>query len=351
MTADGVDPGPVRRALAAAGGPGLAICAALVVGGLLMLATGHDPLAAYVALVEGALGGRGGGNLLATLNRSAPIVGMGLAAALAFRAGFFNLGGEGQLVLGAMSGTLVALALPLPAPLLSATALFAGCLAGAAWAGLGAWLHFRFRVSLLLGTLLLSYPARAVTSYLVSHPLRDVASGMAQSHLLPPAAELPRLGPRLQLSLIVVTSLVLLAALLMRRTAFGYELTMSGLSSRFVRYGGVDDRRLGYRAMLLSGGMAGLVGALQVLAVHRRFIDGALVGPLYAWIGVMVALLVRSRPLAVLAGGVFFAALQTGALGMERSTDVPRELSQVLQALVLLFVAAQASPRGGGGEA
>lgn len=324
-------------------GPLAAVGGALAVGAVLMLATGHDPLAAYRAMLEGALGGRRLTHLMATLARATPIVGMGLAAALALRGGYLNLGGEGQLVLGALAATLVALHAPLPPLALLPLTVLAGALAGGAWALLATVLERRFHVPLLIGTLLLSYPARFLASYVVSYPLRDVASGMTQSHRVPEGLELARLaaGSRLHAGALVVLALVLAAAWGMRRTRVGYELRMRGLNPRFARYGGVDTGRLGYAAMLASGGVAGLVGAFEVLGSHHRFIDGALTVPLYAWTGLMAALLAGSRPLGVLAAGLFFAAVQTGGFGMERGAGVPREISQVLQALMILLIAAR----------
>jgi simple sugar transport system permease protein len=307
----------------------------------LILATGHDPLAAYAAMFGGALGGSV--SLSSTLSRAAPIVGMGVATAVAFRAGFFNLGGEGQLVLGGLASAVVALAMPAGGPFASLCAMMAAMLAGGLWALLGALFEFRFRVPLLLSTLLLNYPARLFASYLVNHPLRDVASGLPQTHRIVPEVQLARMATssRLHLGVWIVLIAVLAVAFVMNRSRAGYRLRMTGLNRSFAQAGGVDTEGLGYRVMFASGALAGLVGAIQVLGVHYRFIDGSLTQPLWAWTGLMVALLSGSRPLGVLAAGLFFAAVQTGGFAMERGADVPRELSRVLQALIILFVAAK----------
>jgi simple sugar transport system permease protein len=134
---------------------------------------------------------------------------------------------------------------------------------------------------------------------------------------------------------------LLLAAFFMRRTAPGYELTLTGLNPNFARYGGISIRRLGYSAMLASGLVAGLMGGIVVLADFSRYVDGGLTDPLYAWTGLMAALLAGSAPLGVAIVGLFFAALQTGALGMEQSTNVPHELSQVLQGIIILLIVAR----------
>ncbi len=339
--------GPTRsrlKSLAGRAQPTLAaILGAMAIGALLMLATGHDPIAAYQAMLGGALGGRGFSGLLATLARATPIAGMGLAAAVALRGGFLNLGGEGQLVLGGLAAATVALYAPLPGLLLLPASVLAGALAGGAWALLARALETRLGVPLLIGTLLLNYPARYLASYVVTHPLRDVASGMSQTFRVPESVELARLAPgaRLHAGALVVLALVLAAAWIVRRTRAGYELRMTGENPRFARYGGIDVRRLGLGAMLASGAIGGLVGALEVLGTHHRFIDGALTDPLYAWTGLMAALLAGSSPLGVLAAGLFFAGVVTGGFGMERGARVPRELSRVLQALMILLIAAR----------
>ncbi len=327
--------------------PLFAIFGALGIGAILLLITGHDPVAAYLALIEGALGGRGGANLISTLQRATPIIGMGLATAVALRAGFLNLGGEGQLVLGALAAALTVLELPFDGPIL----LPIGLLAGAAAGGLYAWIAFvlqsRFTVPLLISTLLLNYPARYLASYAVAHPWRDVASGMSQTARIPEAAQLPALatGSRLHLGSVLILLLVVVAAWALHRTRVGYEMRMTGLNTDFARYGGIEVQRLGGRVMLTSGALAGLVGAIEVLAVHHRFIDGALTQPLYAWSGLMTALLAGSAPLGVLAAGLLFSGIQTGGFGMERGAGVPRELSRVIQALAILLVAAASQMR------
>lgn len=323
--------------------PLIAIVGGMLIGALIMLITGHNPILAYGAMIEGAVGGRNAANLVSTLNRAAPIVGMGIAAAIAFRAGFFNIGGEGQLVLGGAAAALVAVYVPLPAPLLMVAAIVAAGLAGGLYALLAAFFEFQFNVPLLVSTLLLNYPARFFTAYLVTHPFRDVPSGMNQTFMVPEAVRFTLLGPRTQLhaGLFLTLAIVLIAAFTIDRTVPGYRVRMTGLNRRFAQYGGVDVKRLGYGAMFFSGAVAGVVGAIEVLGVLYRYIDGALTLPLYAWTGIMAALLSGSSPLGVLVAGLFFSAIQTGGFGMERNADVAREVARVLQAVIIMLIAAR----------
>lgn len=316
----------------------LAVLGATLVGGAIMALSGHNPFLAYLSILLGAVAGP---NLASTLNRAIPIVGMGVCAAIAFRAGLFNLGGEGQLVLGGITAALVGLWIPLPGVLLVPAAVLAAALAGGLYALVPAFAQFRLGVPLLISSLLLNYPAREFASYLVNHPFRDVASGLPQTFQVPDAARLPALAPgsRLHWGLVLVAMAAVAAWIVNTRTTAGYDTRMAGLNPRFAAYGGVSLPRMGAAVMFASGACAGLVGAIQVLGVHYRFIDGSLVGPLYAYTGLLAALLADSGIVGVVLAGTFFAAVQTGGLGMERATDVPRELTQVLQAIVILFLA------------
>jgi len=324
-------------------GPALAILGSLLIGALIMLLSGHNPIEGYGAMLSGALAGRNAANLASTLARAAPIVGMGLCAAIAFRAGFFNLGGEGQLVLGGLTAALVALNLPLPPVLTLPLTVLAAMAAGGVWALLPAWAQFNFRVPLLISSLLLNYPARFFASYVVVNLVRDVQTGMPQTRQIAPELQLPLLitGTQLHAGVFVTLIAVAIAALVIGRTVAGYRLRMVGLNPTFARYGGAPMERLGYGVMFASGAVAGLVGAIEILGVNYRFIDEALTIPQYAWVGLMAALLSNSSPVGVLMTGLFFSAVQTGGFGMERATEIPRELSRVLQAIVILLVAAR----------
>jgi simple sugar transport system permease protein len=329
-------------------GPVLAIVGGLLIGAVIMLFSGNNPLEGYSAMFFGALGGRNGTNLASTLARAAPIVGMGLTAAIASRAGFFNLGGEGQLVLGGLAAALVALNVPLPAFLLVPLTILVAMLVGGAFALLPTWAQFNFRVPMLISTLLLNYPARFFASYVVVNLVRDVASGMPQTHQIDEGLQFPLLlsGTQLHAGVFITLVVAIATTMFISKSVAGYELRMMGLNPRFAEYGGVPMRKLGYAVMFASGAIAGLVGAIEVLGVNYRFIDDALTSPQYAWVGLMAALLSGGAPLGVLVAGLFFSAVQTGGFGMERATEIPRELARVLQAVIILFVAV----RGGGGR-
>jgi simple sugar transport system permease protein len=313
------------------------------------LALGGDPLAALQALVDGAVGGRNLGNLQATLDRAGMVVGAALAAWVAMRAGFLNIGVEGQMVLGGVTAAALGLSLPAGLGGVAVPVVLAGAaLAGAALALVAALLHLRLGVPLLVGTLLLNYPASSLASWLVNHPLRDPMAGMAASARVPAGVRLPALGASNvhAVALAVVLGLIL-AAWWYRRTAAGYEARMTGLGPRFALASGVPVARLEVLLMAASGAVGGLVGALAVLGEHHRYIDGMLVQPLHAWTGLMAVLLGGRSVVRMAAVGLGLAALATGAMGMERAVAMPRELARVVMAVILLVVAARGGARLG----
>lgn len=316
------------------------ILLAVVVGAVMIAITGNSPLAAYRAMAEGAVTGSG---LRNTIARSLPIVAMGLALAIPFRAGIINLGGEGQLIVGGLAGTLAAIYLDGPTLVVVPVSLVAGALAGAAWAAISAFGQTWLQLPILITSLLLNYPARALTSYLVRFPFSDPTVTSASTVQVPPNGQIPKmpLFGGVSVYLLVVLALVVVIAVVSRRTIPGYETAMTGLNSRFSRYGGVDVPRQTVGVMLLSGAIAGMTGTYLVTGEIYRFMDGDLVATQFAWTGLLVTLLARHRAGAILLAGAFFAALQTGGLAMQRTADIPWQLSQVIQATVIVALASR----------
>jgi simple sugar transport system permease protein len=323
-----------------------ALLGSFVIGGVLVLISGENPLPAYGAILQGAVGDSF--SLSATLTRALPIVTAGIAAAIAFRAGLINIGTEGQLVLGGLCATLVALGAlnsPLPGPLVVALALAAAMLGGGLWALLTGWFETRFNMPILVSSLLLNFVAGGFVSFMINFPLLEVGGARSQTAMIDQAARLPRLvpGTALHAGLIIVAAVVILSAFVLRRTVRGYELRVFGSNREFAVAGGINAVRMTLTTMFASGAIAGLVGAMQVLGVHFRLIDRALTGPGFAWTGIMAAILARNDPLGIVVAGLFFAAVDTGAAGMERATDVPFELSFILQAIIILLIASRAA--------
>jgi general nucleoside transport system permease protein len=320
--------------------PAIAVAVGLVLGAVVVAVAGDSPLDAYAALVHGAVGTPS--NIAASLVRSTPIAITGLGIAIAFKAGAFNLGGEGQMIAGALVGAVIANALPpLVAPLGLLIAIAAGCLAGAIWAFGPALLEVRLGVPMLITTLLLNYVAALLAAWVVTYPLRDVtAGGLAQTAMVPDATWLPELaGPRLNAGVALIAILPFAAAWALRRTVAGYELRMVGANRDFAEYGGVDAGRTIVGATLISGALCGLAGVVLVLGVNHRYIDGLVSSAGFAWSGFIAAVLALAAPILTVVAALFLGALQVGGQGMTRSTSVPLQLVDVVQAAVILVVA------------
>jgi simple sugar transport system permease protein len=313
-----------------------AIVLGVVIGGVLIILSGANPVEAYRQILIGAFAA---GNLPNTLNWAVPLVGMTLVAAIPLRGGMINLGGDGQMVIGGLIAALIPLCLPGLEPLLPVAALLVAAVGAGLYAALAAWGEVRHGIPMLISSLLLSYPAVGIASYLVGFPLRDASTGLAQTMMIPDGARLPVLTGPLNAGALIIAAIAALVVFVDRGTIAGYELRMRGSNVRFAGYGGVRLGRQSVTVMFVSGAIAGIVGATIVLGSQFRFTDGALLSPAYTWSGLMAALLANGEPVGAIATGMFFAALQTGGFAMQRETAIPRVLVIVLQSIIILFLA------------
>ncbi|NMO95090.1 ABC transporter permease [Paenibacillus lemnae] len=323
--------------------PAAAVLVGLLVGAVAIVIAGGEVLETYKEMWNGAFGGFY--FLTNTLSRATPIILVGLGAAFAFRAGFFNLGAPGQMIFGALAASLVGLYMPGPGWLVSIAALLAGVIAGGLWSVMAGYFDARFAVNLLISTLLLNYIADLLAGYLVAYPLKDTSgsAAMAQSAMLDKSVWLPKLfsGMPLHIGFVFAVVLAVIIYVLLKRSVIGYEVRMLGGNPLFALYGGINRGTMMLGAMFFSGGLAGLGGAVEILGSQYRYIDGALTTADYAWTGIMAALLARSHPLGTLAAALFLAALQTGGQGVERNTEVPLEVGAIIQAALILFISAR----------
>ncbi|MFN2399604.1 MAG: ABC transporter permease [Gemmatimonadaceae bacterium] len=275
----------------------------------------------------------------ATLVRATPLILAGLAVALAFRAGVWNIGAEGQLLVGAAAGTAVALSLaPSFGNFMSIVgALLAGTVAGSLWAGIATVLRKRFGVLEVISTIVLNFIALFLVGYLVHGPLREASGVYPQSETLPDAAHLPRLfdGTRLHWGFVLALVAAPVLWWILRSTAAGFRVRASGLNADAARVAGrIDVARTTALAFLASGALAGLAGAIEVTGVTFALYEG--ISPGYGYTAIAVALIARLNPLAVIASGIFFGALESGALAMQREANVPSVIVYVLEAGLIL---------------
>ena len=315
-----------------------AIMMAFLVGAVVLLVTGYNPVDAYAAMFRGAFGDvfRVG----QTLTQATPIIFTALAFLFSFKSGLFNIGAEGQFLAGAFASALVGISFQnLPAPLHVLLALVAGAVAGGLWGLIPAVLKTRFGAHEVITTMMLSYVALYLTSYMVNYPFK-APGWVSQTVMIAESARLPRLlqGSQLSASIILALALVLLTRFILNRTILGYEIRATGLNPSAAENAGIDVKRGMILALVVSGAMAGLGGSGEILGVHRRFIDGF--SPGYGWDGLAVALVGGLSPVGALLAAILFGALRSGGMIMTRVTGVPLDIVFLLQALVILFVAA-----------
>jgi ABC-type uncharacterized transport system permease subunit len=316
----------------------IAVLGAFLIGAIVLLATGHSPLEAYGAMLTGAFGDVYG--VGQTLTQATPILFTALAFLLAFKCGLFNLGAEGQLLIGGFFAAVIGISMSwMPVFIHLPLALLAGVVGGAIWGFIPAVLKAKLGAHEVITTMMSSYVALYLTSYMVNYPLK-APGWVSQTVLISPSAELPRILPVTQLSASFILSIIVagITVYFLERTTIGYEIRAIGLSPAAAQNAGINTKKGIILALVVSGAIAGLGGAGEILGVHRRFIDGF--SPGYGWDGLAVALIGGLNPFGAILAAILFGALRSGGIAMNVATGVPLDIITVLQALVVLFVAA-----------
>ena len=312
----------------------LAACAAcgLAALSLVILAAGASPLAVGRALAVGALGSRYG--VAETLIQTVPLILTGLAVALSFRCRLMNIGAEGQLLVGAIAATWAGVS-RLPAPLHLPLALAAGALAGALWSGIAAALKLLRGVQEVLSTLLLNFVAVQMVAWMVRGPLQEAARQFPQSDKIAVPARIALLSPdtRLHGGLILALALAAVLWAWLKWSAGGFYVRAVGAGPDAAEAAGIDVNRTRAIVFLLSGGLSGLAGAVQVCGVTHFLADRY--SPGYGYTAIAVALIANLSPLGVPVAALFFGALTAGASSVQQA-GISAVVIQVLQAVVLL---------------
>jgi general nucleoside transport system permease protein len=327
----------IDRRLAAVGAPVGALALGLLVGAVLVVAAGGDPVSAYGALLDGAFG-----NSLAfgeVLAQATPLVIIGLGLAMAFRAGVWNIGAEGQLFVGALVGGAVAIELPVDSrPLLIVAALVAGFAAGAIWGLPVGVLRARWGVNEVITSLLLNYVGILLFSWAVRRPLRDPAAVQGLSGKeIPHPALLPDLsGVSVHIGALIALALVPVVWYVMSRTPFGFRLRMLGAGTEAARVAGVPAGRFAVGLMLISGGLAGLAGIVQVLGVSLRLDPNLSAGT--GFTAIVVALIGRRSAIGVLLAALFIAVLQAGGQAMSVTEGLPYAIVLAMEGVFVVFL-------------
>ena len=317
----------------------LAVGVALSVGALLLALVGTNPLDAYAQMAQGAFGDSFA--LSETLVKATPLLLTGLCVALALRAGFWNIGAEGQLVMGGFAATGVALfvAPHLPDFLILPALIAAGFIGGALYAMLSALLRIRFGVSEIVSTLMLNYIAVLWVQYLYFDAWRNSKGfGFPGTAEFPKSTWLPRITGRVHIGLIIGLVACALVWLLLRRAKFGYEIRLMGASLPTAQYAGIKVARNLLIVAALSGGLAGLAGMSEVAGMSHRLQNGLAVG--YGYTGIIIAFLGYLSPVGVLLASLFIAGLSVGADQLQLVFALPTSFAEILQGVVLLCVIA-----------
>ena len=320
----------------------LAALVAAAMGALVLKAIGASPIDTYVTIFTGPFQDLFG--VTEVLVRAVPLILVALGIAIAFRSGIINIGAEGQMLMGILAATATALALPTwPKALLLPLVILAGAAGGGAWAGIAGVLRARLGVNEILSTVMLNYIAAQFYTFFLRGPMIDpgeleTGSGTPQSMRLPDAAILGRLVPGTRLHTGLILALVLGVAVygFLWHTTWGFRLRAAGAEPKAARYAGIQVQRSLVVAMVLSGALAGIAGAVEVSGVHHRAIENISSG--YGFAGIVVALFGGLHPAGIVPAAAFFGLLLVGADMTQRSAGVPANMILVLQGVIILVI-------------
>jgi simple sugar transport system permease protein len=340
--------------------PALALLVALIVGAFLIALTDLDALALLDDDLLGALGQMADGVWVAykalfvgafgsiyawseTLFAATPLILTGLAVALGFRAGLFNIGATGQMLIGGMAAIWVGLHINLPGFLHIPLALLAAILGGALWGGIAGFLKARTGAHEVITTIMLNFIALFLVEFLLNTPMfQDPGRNNPISEQLPLSAQFPQIfgsDYRVSIGFLIAVLAVIFVYWLLFKSSWGFEFRAVGFNPNASRYAGMNVARLIVLVMAISGGLAGLAGANQAMGLSPYKVTTALAGTI-GFDAIALALLGRSHPVGVLWAGLLFGALKAGGRAMQAAAQIPLELVIVIQALIIVFIAA-----------
>lgn len=317
--------------------PAGAILVTLLLSAIPIKMAGGELLASYASLFKGALGTRY--NFLETCVKASPLILTGLAVAFAFRAKFWNIGAEGQLMAGAITAAAVGINLTgLPRPLLLAVIIAAGFLAGGAWAIVPAFMKMKLKVDDVVSSLLLNYVMLHFMGFLLFGPMQQAGSSWPRSAPIAELARYPVLlaRSRFHMGIVISVAAVLIVWFINSKSAFGYQSRVVGVNARASFFGGIDNTRVVMVTALISGGLAGLAGVGEVCAIHFNLLMD--ISPGFGYSGIAIAMLGRLHPVGAALAAFFFSVIIVGAQSMSRVTGVPTYIADVIQGMALLIM-------------
>ena len=319
--------------------PVIAVILALISGAIFMLIIGSDPLHAYKVLWLSSFGSLQ--DMAETLVNTTPLIFTGLAVAFAFRTGLFNIGGDGQFLFAYMATAWIGYAIKLPAIIHIPLCLIVGIIAGGLWAGVAGYLKATLGVHEVITTIMMNYISLYLVGYIVGGPLKKPGQ-LPATYKIHDSAKLLKLLPpsRLNTSFLIALLAALFIYYILWKTTIGYEIRSVGLNADAARYGGISVAKNMILAMFISGAMAGLAGASQVMGLeYRAYQPFGFIG--YGFTGIAVALLGKNHPFGVVLGALLFGVLSRGAMQMQSLAGVPKEVIEIIQALIIIFIASE----------
>lgn len=319
---------------------------ALIIGAVMLLILKVNPLTAYAAMVSGAFGSVSG--ITQTLVKATPLLLVGLGICIAFRASVINIGGEGQIIVGALAATWFPLTFRTwPGWLLVPSTLLMGFVAGAMWGFIPGILKARLKVNEILTTVMMNAIALQLMNLMIRSVLMDPAgitagTYLAQSERLPEQSWLTRLVPQTLLNTgsIIAVVLAIIVYIFLWRTTIGYRIRAVGFNPSAARFSGINVPFYQALSLTLAGGFAGIAGAIEVLGVQHRLLEGITSG--YGFSGIVAALFGGLHPLGTIPAAILFGALLVGGDKMQRAVQVPNSLIDTILGLVVLFVVGSA---------
>lgn len=317
---------------------GAAIVLSLLIAAIIMAAGGYSPLRAYGALFDGAFGSFN--SIANTLSKSIPLLFAGLSFAFAIKGGLFNIGGEGQIYMGAFLSTVTVLAMDgMSRPLVILAALIAGMAGGALVGGVIGILKAKLNINEVIAAIMMNYIALYATSYFVNNVVKEEGSMTAQTVAISESYMFSRLIPRTQLTtaLFLGIAAAFIIYLFFKNTRLGFHIRAVGENGMAARAAGVSMAGLTLVTLAASGAIAGLAGVTEVLGKTGRFIDNF--SPGYGFTGIAVAVLGRNNPCSILLSALLFGVLEAGSMKMSYSAGISSNMVKVIQGLVILFVA------------
>lgn len=312
----------------------LPILAAFIIGGIIIVAIGGNPFTTYGVMISKSLFTWDG--ILKTLHFASPLILTGLGIAITFKANIFNMGVEGQMLLGAFFSGVVGFSFDLPPVIHITLCLIVGMIVGILFALIPALLKAFFKVNEMVVTLMLNYAAIEVTKYLAQGVYRNPASGDVATYTINPSAMFNKLGKNITAFFFIALAVFIIVYVIMKKSKLGYEITAIGKNSEFAEASGMKVAKKIIYIMMISGAVSGLAGAGWMMSEKYRYTTTFSGNPGLGWDGMLIALLGAHSPVGVLVAAIFYAALKTGSDYINLYTNVPKDIVGVIQGILIL---------------